>query len=230
MSSPYQNRHWIGGDDFHHATHLEHLCNLNISEVPSKHRKTGVICTIGPACNTMEVLREMEHARAIEAIRTAAKDHIDPVAIALDTKGPEIRTGRLAQGTEVELHRGNSILLSTDPALKNCSTATTLYVDYRNLPRVVKVGSRIFIDDGLISLIVEDHTKDSVSCVIEKDGMLGNNKGVNLPGAITDLPAVTERDKADLLFAVEHNVDMIFASFIRNANGIKEIRKILGEE
>ncbi|VDM58774.1 unnamed protein product [Angiostrongylus costaricensis] len=282
-----------GDDDFHHSTQLEHLCHLDISDVPSKHRKTGIICTIGPACNTVEMLHEMikhglniarlnfshgsheEHARAIETIRAAAMDHIDPVAIALDTKGPEIRTGRLAgvrslcsiylttsetlhelseptskaliflphnvdsqktqkflivKGTEVELHRGNSILVSNDPALENYCTATTLYIDYKNLPRVLKKGSRIFIDDGLISLVVEDLTKDSVSCIVENGGMLGSHKGVNLPGTIIDLPAVTERDKADLLFGVEQNVDMIFASFIRSADGIKEIREILGEK
>uniref|UniRef100_A0A158PCG9 Pyruvate kinase n=1 Tax=Angiostrongylus cantonensis TaxID=6313 RepID=A0A158PCG9_ANGCA len=238
----------IGDDDFHHSTQLEHLCHLDISDVPSKHRKTGIICTIGPACSTVEMLHEMikhglniarlnfshgsheEHARAIETIRAAAMDHIDPVAIALDTKGPEIRTGRLAGVPEVELRRGNSILVSNDPALENYCTATTVYIDYKNLPRVLKKGSRIFIDDGLISLVVEDLTTDSVSCIVENGGMLGSHKGVNLPGTIIDLPAVTERDKADLLFGVEQNVDMIFASFIRNADGIREIREILGEK
>ncbi|KAK6027737.1 Pyruvate kinase, barrel domain protein [Ostertagia ostertagi] len=231
----------------HFATHLEHLCQLNIADKPGKHRKTAIICTVGPACNNVEMLREMidqgmniarlnfshgsheEHAKTIAMIREAAKDHIDPVAIALDTKGPEIRTGMLHGGKEVILNQGDTIYLSTDPRLKDSSTATTLYVDYQNLPKVVQVGGRIFIDDGLISLAIKEVGTDSVMCEIENGGVLGNRKGVNLPGTTVDLPAVTEKDKADLLFGVEQNVDIIFASFIRNAEGVREIRRVLGE-
>ncbi|KJH48030.1 pyruvate kinase [Dictyocaulus viviparus] len=202
----------------------------------------------GPACNTAEKLHQMidnglniarlnfshgsheEHAKSIAAIREAAKGHVDPVAIALDTKGPEIRTGMLAEGFEVELHQGSSILLSTNPALQNQGTATTLFVDYKNLPRVIKKGSRIFIDDGLISLVVDDIAVDSVVCRVENGGMLGSRKGVNLPGTKVDIPAITEKDKADLRFGIEQGVDLIFASFIRNADGIREIRQFLGDE
>ncbi|KAK6751130.1 hypothetical protein RB195_002853 [Necator americanus] len=250
MTSPYHGRtlrRHGGFDDGHFSTHLEHLCSLKLSDVTSKHRKTSIICTIGPACNTLEKLREMisngmniarlnfshgsheEHAKTISLIREAAKDNIDPVAIALDTKGPEIRTGLLAGGKEVALQQGKSIRLSTDRKLENSGTCTCLYVDYQNLPRVVKKGSRIFIDDGLISLIVEETTEDSVICEVENGGVLGNRKGVNLPGTVVDLPAVTEKDKSDLEFGVEQNVDMIFASFMRSARGIHEIRRVLGE-
>ncbi|KIH64492.1 pyruvate kinase [Ancylostoma duodenale] len=235
-------------DEGHLATHLEHLCNLNVSDVPCKHRKTSIICTIGPACNTVEKLHKMiecgmniarinfshgsheEHAETIAKIREAAKDHVDPVAIALDTKGPEIRTGLLTGGKEVTLEQGKSIRLSTDESIKTSGTSTCIYVDYKNLPHVVKKGTRIFIDDGLISLLVEEVSEDSVMCEVENGGVLGNRKGVNLPGTIVDLPVVTEKDKLDLRFGVEQNVDMIFASFIRNARGIHEIRRVLGEE
>ncbi|KAK6042150.1 pyruvate kinase [Cooperia oncophora] len=175
----------------------------------------------------MSILKE--HAKTIAMIREAAQDHPHPVAIALDTKGPEIRTGMLHGGKDVTLKQGDTIILSTDPRLKNSGTATTLYVDYQNLPKIVQEGSRIFIDDGLISLTVKEIFSDSVMCEIENGGELGNRKGVNLPGTTVDLPAVTEKDEADLLFGVEQKVDIIFASFVRNAEGIREIRRILGE-
>ncbi|WKY08606.1 hypothetical protein Q1695_007832 [Nippostrongylus brasiliensis] len=249
MSSPYHHNRIIAyAEDDHYATHLEHLCHLNVKDVPSKHRKTCIICTIGPACNTVEKLREMvkhgmniarlnfshgsheEHAKIITMVREASKDHIDPVAIALDTKGPEIRTGMLQEGKEVHLEQGKTIMLSSDRKLMNSGTATSLYVDYEHLPKVVEKNSRIFVDDGLISLIVEETRENSVMCRIENGGMLGNRKGVNLPGAILDLPAVTEKDIEDLRFGVEQNVDMVFASFVRNEDGIHEIRRILGDK
>ncbi|KAK5967842.1 Pyruvate kinase L/R, partial [Trichostrongylus colubriformis] len=155
-TSPYHER-LQSYDVGHYATHLEHLCHLNIAEKPSKQRKTSIICTIGPACNNVEMLNTMighglniarlnfshgsheEHAKTIAMIREAAAGHMDPVAIALDTKGPEIRTGMLHGGKEVTLNQGDTIYLSTDSKLKNNGTATTLYVDYENLPKVVQV-------------------------------------------------------------------------------------------
>ncbi|CAJ0587484.1 unnamed protein product, partial [Mesorhabditis spiculigera] len=238
--------------EVHAVSHLAHVCNLDIRHDVAPVRNTGIICTIGPACGTVEKLRELmkngmniarlnfshgsheSHAETIRLVREAANSFDPPmvIAIALDTKGPEIRTGMLQAGTraEVELITGHSIRLTTEQHFENSGTSTCLYVDYENLPNVVKKGSRIYIDDGLLSLIVEETEGKAVVCTVENGGMLGCRKGVNLPGTNVDLPAVTEKDKADLRFGVEQNVDMVFASFVRDGAGVQEIREVLGED
>ncbi|VDN33511.1 unnamed protein product [Cylicostephanus goldi] len=177
-----------------HSTQLEQLCKLKLSEIQFHHRKTSIICTVGPSCNTVPKLRELilngmniarlnfshgsyeEHAEVIARVREANENHYDPVAIALDTKGPEIRTGVLTGNKEVTLEQGKSIQLTTDKKYENNGTATCVYVDYVNLPRDVKKGSRIYVDDGLISLLVEDVSKNAVNCKVENGGVLGSRK------------------------------------------------------
>lgn len=238
------------------GSHLEHICALDIDNQASYIRLSGIICTIGPASRDVAVLEKMletgmnvarlnfshgsheYHADTIKNCRQAVKNYSErigmpfPLAIALDTKGPEIRTGLLEGGgsAEVELKRGDTIKLTTNEDYAEKGNAQIVYLDYKNISNIVKPGNRIFIDDGLISVIANNITADTLECTIENGGSLGSRKGVNLPGLPVDLPAVSEKDKSDLLFGVEQDVDMVFASFIRNGAALQEIRGVLGEK
>ncbi|GAB1605874.1 pyruvate kinase PKM-like isoform X1 [Argonauta hians] len=231
---------------------LEHMVALDIDSEPCHVRMTGIICTIGPACKSVETLKKMMiegmdvarlnfshgsyeyHGDTIKNVREATQKFDKPriTAIALDTKGPEIRTGLLKGGAsaEISLKTGGKIRITTSDQFAEACDESTLYVDYKNITKVMKVGSRMYIDDGLISVVVTEMGPDYMDCEIENGGDLGSKKGCNLPGVPVDLPAVSEKDKQDLLFGVEQGVDMVFASFIRSADGVREIRKVLGEK
>ena len=149
-----------------------------------------------------------------------------PVAILLDTTGPEIRTGLLEGGKKVTLREGSEFILYTEEMTGN---ETGCCVTYPGLAKDVKPGDRILIDDGLIELKVKQIKSGNIVCHVENGGELGERKGVNVPNVKVKLPAVTEKDIDDILFGIQQDIDFIAASFIRSAKGVKEIRKILKE-
>jgi len=212
--------------------------------------RTKIICTIGPSSQSTDRLRAMlqagmnvarcnfshgdheYHRTTIANLRDVTTDTRRICAILLDTKGPEIRTGKLAPGCEqgVTLAKGAEILLSTDENVLCDSTRVS--VGYSALPKLLRSGHHVLIDDGLLSLLVLDpspgQSPAEVRCRVLNAGVLGGSKSVNLPGVSLDLPAVTQKDVSDLRFGVEQGVDFIAASFVRRASDVHTIRKILG--
>ena len=155
-------------------------------------------------------------------------------AVLLDTRGPEIRSGKLQNddsGHEtVSLVAGETITLHTAP-LESGSTETDLFIDYAHLHKSLKPGMQVLLDDGAISLTVTkvNADKGQVVCVIDNTGDLRSRAGVNLPGAETDLPAMSEKDKVDIKYGMTKDIDYVAASFIQNAAGVEEIRRYIQE-
>ncbi len=205
--------------------------------------KTKIVCTLGPASNSPEMIREMiksgmnvarlnfshgtheEHAEVIRRIREAREELGVPCAVMLDTKGPEIRLGTFAGG-EAELTAGSAFTLTTDGAEGDSTHAS---VSYAGLPAQVEAGTRILLNDGAIELVAESADSDAglICCRVVSGGLIKNGKGVNVPGIHLAMPHLSERDKSDLLFGIEHDVDFIAASFVRTKEDIIGMRKFV---
>eukprot|EP00908_Phaeocystis_cordata_P008020 Transcript_18689.p1 GENE.Transcript_18689~~Transcript_18689.p1 ORF type:complete len:573 (+),score=285.53 Transcript_18689:161-1720(+) len=228
-------------------TVLGHNCALDIYSEPEATRKCSIIGTIGPKTKSVEMLTKLReaglnivrmnfshgsyeyHGEVIANTRESVAQfplNGRPVAIALDTKGPEIRTGVLV-GEDVDLKKGATLTVRTNDDWKEKCDADNLYMDYKNITKVMKEGDQIFVDDGLIALKVNKISGEDMECEVVNSGKLGSRKGCNLPNIDVDLPALSEKDKKDLAFAVEQGCDMIFASFIRKASDVQEVRKCL---
>lgn len=204
-------------------------------------RKTKMICTIGPACETKEKLMELmragmniarfnfshgtqaEQKKKLELVREAAGELGLPIAAMLDTKGPEIRL-RDIEGTRAELQAGQIFTLTTEEMLGNSVRAS---VSYQGLPGDVKEGMYILIDDGRIEMRVEEVSEKEIRCKVINGGTISNHKGVNVPGAILSMPYINEVDKSDILFGIENGYDYLAASFVRCKEDVLELRQIL---
>ncbi|KAJ1661830.1 Pyruvate kinase [Coemansia sp. RSA 1813] len=235
--------------DPRNTTRLQWLESLDIKTEPAHVRKSSIICTLGPKTQSVEMITELRkagmniarmnfshgshefHGKTIANVRRSEEvSKGRPVAIALDTKGPEIRTGNTKDGNDIPFKAGHELTFSMDPKHLNEGTADLMYIDYPNLHKVVVPGRTIYMDDGIMAFEVLECQDKAVKVVARTDGALSSHKGINLPGSDVDLPALSEKDKSDLTFGVEQGVDIIFASFIRTAQDVCDIRTHLGEK
>lgn len=209
------------------------------------YKRTKIVCTMGPACDSDDKIREMikagmnvarfnfshgshdEHRERVARVRRISEEIGKPIAILLDTKGPEVRTGVLENGEKVHFETGDKTIITTDDGVVGNHERFSL--DFKNLPNELKPGDRVLIDDGLLEFDVDKIEGTDIYCTLANSGDLGERKGVNIPGVDISLPAVTERDREDIIFGCELGIDAIAASFIRDGKGVEEIRQICKE-
>ena len=219
--------------------------NNTVNIMQMQTRKAKIVCTIGPACNGYDILKTLaesgmnvarlnfshgnhdSHAAALETIRSVEGEIGTPIAVMLDTKGPEIRTGLLKDHSSVMLAGGADFLLRFTPEEGD---ASGVYIDHKKLAHEVHSGQYIYIDDGTIQLQAEGVSNAGIRCRVITGGVLGERKGVNVPGANLSVPTLTEKDIDDLHWGIKHNVDFIAVSFVRTASDVIEVRKVLGED
>ena len=208
-------------------------------------KKTKIVCTIGPKTESKEVLKQLleagmnvmrlnfshgdyeEHGRRISNLREVISETGMRAAILLDTKGPEIRTIKLEGGNDVSLVAGQDFTFTTDKTVIGDNKIVA--VTYEGFPSDLKAGDTVLVDDGLIAMEVKEVTDKEVRCVVKNNGDLGENKGINLPGVSVNLPALAEKDINDLKFGCEQGIDFVAASFIRKADDVLAVRKVLDE-
>ena len=206
-------------------------------------RRAKIVCTLGPAVESIEKITELidagmnmarlnlshgghdEHQKRLDLVRTAAKKANKAVAILVDLQGPKIRLGRFSSGPH-ELSRGDTFTITTDDI---AGTKDRVGTTYKGLPGDCKAGDTIMIDDGKLSVQVVKVKGNDVITKVTQPGMVSNNKGINLPGVAVSLPALSEKDVADLRWGLKAGADFIALSFVRNAADIKDVHKIMSE-
>lgn len=206
-------------------------------------RHTKIICTIGPATNTYEVIEQMAkagmniarinmshgtletHSKVIKIIKSLNRKLNHPIAILMDLQGPEIRTGEV--GSNLHLNVGEIFTFTVIPDAN--VEEKSVFVNYKDLIKDLKRGDKITVDNGLINLevISKDQTLGTLKCKVLEGGYLGSRKHINLPGVRVNLPSITEKDKKDILFAIENDIDFIALSFVRGAEDVRQAREII---
>jgi len=203
--------------------------------------RTKIICTIGPASRTPQMLKDLivsgmdvarlnlshgdqdYHAENIRLVRQASEEAGRPVAILIDLQGPKLRVGKL-EGEGIFLHEGEEIVLTTRPLLGHPGE---IPVQYSDLPQFVAPGDRILLDDGLMEIVVLEAAGTEIRCQVITGGLLESNKGMNLPRAHTSIASISEKDKKDLGFALEHQADWIGLSFVRSADDVQALKELI---
>ncbi len=206
-------------------------------------RRTKIVCTLGPATDNVETMKELircgldaarvnfshgtyeSHGEMIQKLKQAREEMNAPIPLLLDTKGPEIRI-KTFEKDKIRLEEGDLFTLTTDDVP---GTQERVSVTYQDLPKDLQKGSRVLIDDGLIELKVESIQGTNVNCVVVTGGTISSRKGVNLPGVQVNLPSLTEKDVEDLKFGIANQFDYVAASFIRSASDVVKIRRVLEE-
>ncbi len=204
-------------------------------------RKTKIVCTLGPATDDVDVLKGLitngmnvarlnfshgtheDQKLRIDTFKQLRDELEQPMALMLDTKGPEIRIKDF-ENKEVQLQTGQIFTLTTKEVLGNIDIVS---ITYEGLPQDVTKGDRILIDDGLIELLVLEVNKTDIKCEVQNGGMISNHKGVNVPSISVNMPYISQKDKEDIIFGIQNNFDFIAASFVRTQYDVLEIRKIL---
>lgn len=201
-----------------------------------------ILATIGPASHDYDTIKSLHqagmtaarmnfshgdhsyHGQTVENIRKLEEETGQFIPVVLDTKGPEIRTGKLRNGEKIMIQQGQDIIITTRDIEGD---KTILSISYKEIVHDIKPGMHIMIADGLLRLEVKEIIGTEIHCTAFNSASIGERKNVNLPGMKIQLPAMSEKDKKDLLFACEHKVDFVAASFIRKASDVEEIRKYL---
>lgn len=205
------------------------------------NRKTKIICTLGPSSEDQEIIKKIKekgmdiarlnfshgtheyHKKILDMIHEVNKDLDTPIGIILDTKGPEIRIGKFK---EPVILKENAKLILTTEDIEWC-TDEIIFVSYMNISKVVEIGSLIYIADGTIELKVEKIEKNKIHCTINIGGEVSTRKNLNIPGAIVDLPAVSEQDISDIEFGIQNQIDFIAQSFVKTPEDILEVKELL---
>lgn len=206
-------------------------------------RKTKIICTLGPATDQEEVLKELvnqgmnvarfnfshglyeEHKKRMDMLKKVREELHKPIAILLDTKGPEVRVKQFADG-KVTLKEGQLFTLTSEDVEGNEERVS---VTYNRLYEDLETGMKVLIDDGLIEMKVEKVEHTNIVCRVLNGGVVSNNKGINVPDVNLSMPYLSEKDREDILFGIEQDVDFIAASFVQNKEDILQLRKLLAK-